>query len=478
MMWIQVTKSLLVSVGLLLAPGLSQQDRFSNFAPRPTGAAEAEAQYAANLKAHKDNPDILVLSGLLADRKARKVEVLAEYTGLGGEEIAEFLLVDQSSNHGYEALLWSFAKPSSVHRALEFIGLKPGTPVDPAQLRFWAAGPPVVLSIRLDGESELVPIEKLILDATTGKTLTEEGFIFTGSVRLPPRRGQPEARYAADVREPRAIASVYNERTTVLDVPRKVTQDEAYGKLVVNPDLPLAAGTLLTVLMTPGDPSGKARARQFQLAMNCAEKGTGFVFRLLEDGRALLKEKTDPTPILEKLVAHWSESGVSYVDLRFSDQLSISDVGMTCVLMAKMASMGMVRIGPPADGQLYYKAFVPNRAWETPEKRPHQPWELHLRRGAEEVSGELVLHEPIGKEGQGAPSFERAVLDVSTPEDVRTAVEVKAREAREAGVPPPPPVLLVYAPGSMLHGDVMAFVRPVQDTHRTVFVFIQERNRK
>ena len=477
-MCLHVTQSLLVSLGLLLAHGPPEQDGIRSLGSGSTGAAQAAAQYRANLRAHRDDPDILVLPGLLADRKARRVEVLVEYTGLGSENIIEFLLVDRSSSHGYEALLWSFAKPSDVHRALEFIGLKPGTPVDPAGLRFWASGPPVALSVHLNDETEPFPIERLILDTTTGKTLTEEGFIFTGSYRLPPRQGQPGARYAADVREPRSIASIYNEQTTVLDVPGKVSQDEAYGKLVVKPGLPLAAGSLLTVLMTPGTSIGKARARQFQLAMDQAEGGTGWVFRLLENGSVLLRESSEPTPILEELVAHWSAGAAPYVDLRFSDQLSIRDVGMTCVLMTKMVSMGMVRIDPPANGQLYYKAFVPDRAWATPEKRPQQPWELHLRRVAEQVRVELVLNQPIRKEDQGELEFERAVLEVPSPEDVRSALDAKAREALENGDPPPPPVLLVYAPGSMLYGEVMAFVHPVQNTHRTVFVFIQESNRK
>lgn len=465
----------IVKTGLVLAVCLAAQGSLAAAIPKPTGAAKAQAQHEANLKAHKENPDMLVLPGLLADRKGRKIELLAEATGLGAGELAEFLLIDQSSGHGYEALLWAFAKPSDVHRALEFIGLKPGAPIDPAKLRFWAEGPPVALNVRRDGESGTFPIEQLILDTATGKTLPEDGFIFTGSFRLPPMEGQPDARYAADVREPRTIASVYNERTTVLDVPKRVSQEEVYGKLVVNPEQPLAGGSLLTIVMTPGDPVATTPSRQFRLSMHrLNDDGADIFFRLEEDGQAPLREATEPTPILEALVAVWNESGAPHVELHFGDRLPVKDVGMTCLLMAKMASMGMVRVDPPAPGQLFYRAFLPNKGWEAHHGRPRQPWELHLRRDGDGLSAKLVLYEPVHKDGGGESEFAPSSFKLSAPAEVRTRLEAKARVSRDLGVPPPPPVLLVYAPPTMLYGEVMSFVRPVQDTHRTVFLYLQD----
>jgi hypothetical protein len=460
---------------LVLAACLAVEAGLAGIVPKPTGAAKAQAQHASNLKSHGDNPEMLALPGLLADRKNRRVELLAEATGLGSGEFAEFLLVDQSSGHGYEALLWSFAKPGDVRRALEFIGLKPGSPIDPAALRFWAEGPPVVLSVRREGEPDTFPIEQLIRDTATGRTLPEDGFIFTGSFRLP-RDGQSDSRYAADVREPRAIASVYNERTTVLDVPKRVSQQEAYGRLVVNPERLLAGGSLLTIVMTPGDPVARLPYRHLRLTMDRdTDEEANFSFRLAEDGKPPLLEATEPTPILEKLVALWNESGAPYVDLRFGDRLSLKDVKMTCLLMARMGSMGMARVDPPAPGQLYYRAFVPDKVWETPRQRPRQPWELHLCRDGDDLKAELVLHEPVGEEDGSEPEFERSISNLTKAADVRARLEGKARESRAAGLVPPPPVLLVYAPPNLLYGEVMSFVRPVQDTHRTVFLFIQNR---
>ena len=63
------------------AVALAQGDP-DDFGPKPAGGEEARQQYESNMAAFKDDPDKLVLPGLLADREARRVEVLAEGTGL------------------------------------------------------------------------------------------------------------------------------------------------------------------------------------------------------------------------------------------------------------------------------------------------------------------------------------------------------------------------------------------------------------
>jgi hypothetical protein len=204
------------------------------------------------------------------------------------------------------------------------------------------------------------------------------------------------------------------------------------------------------------------------------DEGAGFSFRLKEDGKAPLLEATEPTPVLEKLVAVWNESGAPHVNLHFGDHLPVKDVGMTCLLMAKMASMGMVRIDPPAPGQLFYRAFLPDKVWESHQSRPRQPWELHLQRNGDKLQAELVLYEPVRKENGSVPEFARSSRNLSAPAELRTKLEDKARKSRAAGVVPPPPVLLIHVPPTLLYGEVMSFVRPVQETHRTVFVFLKD----
>jgi len=80
-------------------------------------AAEA---YQTNLKRYANSPSTLVLPGLVADRNPRRVEVMVERTRLGPDSPCEFTVIAETSDHGYEALLIAFAKPSDVHRALQF----------------------------------------------------------------------------------------------------------------------------------------------------------------------------------------------------------------------------------------------------------------------------------------------------------------------------------------------------------------------
>lgn len=456
----------------LLAGAVLAQDGPEDYGPKPTGAPKAKAQYEANLKKHASNPNILVLPGLVADRKGRSVEVLAEATGLGTEELVEFLLIDQGSSHGYEAVLWSFAKPSDVHRALEFIGLKPGTPIDPRALRFWSDGDPVRLNVRVN-DGKVFPIEQLIFDKETGKTLPEEGFVFAGSIMVPPPDGKGAARYAADVYDPRSVASIYNEPAVVLDVPRKAGQNEVYGNQVVNPDIVFDSGEMLTIVMTPGESNGRVRARELTLVLDHAAGTTGMVCRLTGTGGVAVVEASELTPVLEKLVALKEQGAPPCVELSFADAVPVRDVRKTCTLMAMMETMGMVRVKPPATGQPYYRAFVPDKSWLLPEGRASQPWELHLGRKDGKIVGELAWHEPRWSDSSVTPTFARRSFPVPTAQVLRHKLAEDAEEPEEGETAPTPGVLLVYAPSTVCYGHVMEFVRPVLGTHGTVYVFVE-----
>jgi len=446
------------------------QEELDSYGPQPKQAEAARKIYEKQLAKYRDNKDKLVLPGLVADRQARTVEVLAEATGLGANEIIEFLLVDRQSAHGYEALLWSYAKPSDVHRALEFIGLKPGSPVNPAAGQFWSDGDPVAITVQPE-QGKPVPIEQLILNTDTGKTLPEEGFVFAGSMTLPAEGDKP-ARYAADVYQPRSIASIYNEPGVVLDVPRQVNQSEVYGRQVVNPEFVLEVGKLLTVVLRPGAAAGKRRARQIQLAVQQDPGATGLKFRLTDAGKVLW-EDTDITPVLEKLIAWKQDGGVAYVTLSFDNAVRAGDVGKTCVLMAMLESLGAVRMNPPPAGQLNWRAFVPSRDWLTPEGRTVQPWELHLAKSNETVVAALVRYEP--KETERRTTFQRLAAAVTSPAAMQERLEAENRERRQREQSPLPPVLLVYTSPGMTYGELMNYIGPVLPTHRTVYVFVEEK---
>ena len=459
-----------LALALWLPGVLTAQDECNDYGPQPTGAPQAKRQYKANLVTYKGKPNMLVLPGLVADRTARTVEILAESTGLQGGELAEFLLVDQASSHGYEALLWSFAKPSDVHRALEFIGLKPGTPFNPAVVRLWSDGDRVAMHLKGEGD-ETAPIETLIMDTETEQTLPEEGFVFAGSIMVPPRDGKGPQQYAADVYDPRSVASVYNEPAAVLDVPRQIGKGEAYGSQVVNPEMALEGGKLVTLLLTPADPDGQPPARQLVLSVDGAVSN-GVAVGLAETNGAVLASAAALTPVLERLAALKKEGVESIVELSFGEALPLAAATKTARLMAVMESLGMVRIKPPAVGALYYRAFVPNKAWFSPEGRPTQPWELHLSAISNGVAGRLVWQEPVWSDDVVQPTFKPRAFAAPDPKAVRARIDSDAQERQAAGRSALPSVLLVYAEPTLTYGQLMTFLSPLLESHGTVHVFL------
>jgi len=412
-----------------------------------------------------------VLPGLVANRKTRQVEVLAECTGLGGGTELEFLLVDQDSSHGYEALLWSYAKPGDVHKALEFIGLKPGRPYNPAAMRFWADGDPVTLSVTVD-DGTPVPIEQLVLDNETETTLPEDGFIFTGSIMAPAPDGSGRQIYVADVYDPRSVASIYNEPAAVLDVPRQANKGELYGRQVVNPDYALDHGTLLTIVMEPKAGFTRAEPVRADLALLYPAGATNVVLRLSGAESNVLAEASAMVPILEQLQALRKGEVAPVVSLTIADACPVEAIVAPSIALSMMESLGLARMQPPGEGSLYYRAFVPQKAWMQPQGRPSQPWELHLRVQDGDIKGAMVLHEPVWGEAGASPTFTRRSLDVGNPAALRRQLDADAEARQAAGKSALPGVLLVFAAPDVTYGTLLAFVQPVLDTHGTIYVFV------
>lgn len=129
------------------------------------------------------NTNLLVRPGLTADRTAQWVRVEAVATGMAAQDLVEFMLISEKSGHDYEAFAVSRAQPSEVHRALEYIGIPAGTPVDPETFRFWPKGEPVHITCswtpaetnRREHATDIqgpIRMEELILDTRTRQTLS------------------------------------------------------------------------------------------------------------------------------------------------------------------------------------------------------------------------------------------------------------------------------------------------------------------
>jgi hypothetical protein len=477
----------LVGVGMVL----EAQDSGTGSPPR--NVERARKLYEARLARYKasPSPDELVLPGLVANRKTKQIELLAESTGLSADSNAEFLLIDQASGHGYEAILWSYAKPSDVHAALVFVGMQPGAPCDPAQLRFWPKGERVMISIvgmNLATGMPPLRIETLILDKKTGKPMEAEGFPFTGSIRVPAPQGSTGVVYAADHHDPMSIVSLYNETGTVMDVPRQAGKGAVYGSLVVSPDHAFAAGDLLTLILEPERKDGLRRVKDLVLEVRLgpakpdpadlqakpAGAGQPLAFSVRDVmGKDLVKEAS-LDGALASIAGLLKEGSEPYVSIRFDGSLPLSDVRRTCGVISVIESNTGIRFEPPQAGQLYYKVFLPDEQWRDAKKRFGQPWELHLAREKGIVSGKLVLHEAVWAEGSTEPVMKVTSFDVATPKALREQLDADAERRRRGDLSPDLPVLLIYSGGDLTYGELVRFITPALGTHNTVHVFLQQ----
>jgi len=93
-------------------------------------------------------------------------------------------------------------KPSAIHKALEELGLKAGTPMMGGGAKDVPQGPEVELYLEFagdDGQPKKVPVEKALLDSRTKKPMPKLKWRFTGSALKQPDPNKPDKVYGADL---------------------------------------------------------------------------------------------------------------------------------------------------------------------------------------------------------------------------------------------------------------------------------------
>jgi len=455
----------------------------AQFGDRPKHAARAKTAYEGNLAKYEDTDNVLVLPGLVADRKARRVEVMAEATGLDCETIVEFLLIDAGSGKGYEALLWSFARPSDVHRALEFIGIKPGKPFCPAKLRFWPKGERVVASVAamhdlddgVDSSDGDVPtrLERLVIDRSTGKSLPEVGFVFAGSLMVDNPGEKSGRAYAADVLDPKSVASIYNDPAAVLDVPRRARQGAVYGTQIVGPQYDYAKHELVKIVLEPE--YSDDRRRVMDMVLEVRRSASNVQFMLTDAAGKAMTQKPQLPDVLGIFNTLIRQGHDPFVSVRFDATLPLAEVRRVCRFIAAIDSESGIRVEPPAPGQLYYEALLPDVELLNRESRIIDPWELHLVRSRakaeEKITAALTLHESVFADGNSKPKT--TTFHVETPDALRRQLDADAARRKAAGRRPGPPVLLVFADANLTYATLVDFLGPALTTHNIIHVFLK-----
>ncbi len=460
---------------------VAQDNDPAEYGDRPIHATRAKEMHQANLVKHRKATDILVLPGLVADRKNKRVEVVAEATGIAPKEIVEFLLIDAKSGKGYEALLWSHAKPSDIHRALEFIGMKSGEPFHPAKLRFWPKGERVVASVSAARGGARRRLESLVVDTSTGRSLPEVGFVFTGSLMVNSSSKPGDKAYAADVIDPKAVASIYNDTTAVLDVPRRALRGEVYGKQLAGSDHKFAKHELLTITLEPEYKDERKRVINLTLNIRPASKKAPTAeaaslpveFMLTDGAGKVLTKKPQLADTLGAFGTLVREGHDPHVSVRFASSLQLAEVGRVCKFLDAIDSDKGIRVDPPSAGQLYYEAFLPDRQLLRPESRIIDPWEIHLEGRGEKITAKLRLVESRYIDGKS--KREETSFDIETPADLRRQLDADAAKRKEAGRRRGPPVLLVFANADLTYGQLLEYLTPAMTTHNTIHLFLGPR---
>lgn len=450
---------------------------------RATILAESRALDAARIPDFGNNTNVLLRPGLIADRTSRTVRLSAESTELDRNDPVEFLLITIDSGKDYEALAVSFASAADIHQALEFIGLKPGLCVNQATLRFWPKGDRVRVTFRY--RNPRVPdtprpepnrhspepkafievqAEQLVLDSRTGKTLPETGFVFTGSERVPAPGNGTGLVYSADAFSPGSIISIYNDPSTVLDVPRRTAQQEVYARQVPNPDLGLPPGILVEVLLEPFYRDNLPHRSDYILAV-APGKDAEPVYSLTDAAGQTVNSNRTLNGLLATLGRLTGPDQDVFVVLHPDDALPLKAMPTLAQVLGSLDTERGIRLEPPPAGHPYFKAFVPNEALRKRENRPAAAAELHIASSGSGTTGTLVLVEAKWNDDAAQATYKETRIPIPAPAALDPAL---------AGQEYPPTIMLVFAPSSLTYGEFRTFVAPLLQRRMVLYVFRQD----
>ncbi len=433
--------------------------------------------------------------GVKADRAARQVVVKARATGLPKGDPLEFILISKSSGHDYESLAISEAQPSDIHAALEFIGIRPGRPA--RGMNFWPKGERVIIhfawdpahssqppdampdALQPDATLTNVRVESITIDLRNNQNYPPDGFTFVGSYLTKTAEFSNQQVYAADVLEPNSIISTFNTAGTVLDIPRQGDQNELYGAIACNPAYLFKKGQPLNVIMTPEPrPDGSPRVKDLIIAAEPLPDKTGatldeMAIRLLDaDGNLLNPDNLTMTGVLSKL--NTLKNHDLHTALRIDEKLALGGIRAFCRIVRDIEGERGIRVEAPRENRLYYQAFLPNPSFVDREKRNSHPWELYLEPGNGTLTGRVEFIERYWKEEADDYKTDLYSYPISAPKDLETLLE-PPKDIKRKG--PGLSVLLAFTPATLTYGQVLAFLKPVMDSHPLMYIILPDGGR-
>lgn len=404
--------------------------------------------------AKQQNPDtnvIFVARGVRANRTTQTIEIDAHTTGLQSGDIAEFYLITINSGHDYEALLQTFATANDIRKAFDFLKIPTGRAIDYDSYTFWSRGERIEATVSFDNDTPR-PLMDFIQNKETGKPYPDPTFVYIGGTKSPDKDALD-----IDSSGPGSLISSYNEKLTLLDVPRAAVQEEVYEKNVLSKDAPKKPGVPALLVLKPESRPATAPHRIREVDFSLAKEGISL------DGAS-------PISIVDAVkrlnAYHTDDKQDVFLKVRWHDDVPVKDIQSLCGLLVKLDDAGQgIRIDAPPTGFPYAKAFLPRDEWRDRSKRFSQPCELRLADNEDGTqTATLVQITEEWKDEQIHPDLTVTEHPFAKPEDLPGLLEKYA--------PANLNVLLVFVPGTLPYGALRPYLNLSNKTHSLVQIFV------
>lgn len=288
------------------------------------------------------------VAGVVADPSRRTVKFLVEATGVAEGETVEFLAIGPLSDRAYESLFVTVASPADIAAAFDRAGVPRGVAPDPLRARLWPEGEKIVLSLAPYGHDTAVGagvVSNYLRDAKAsaeGEVLSRP-LAWTGGER--DAAGVP----VAATNEPCAVFALYNHSPSLLLLDGIFDQSSAYGRFQA--------------------------AREFV-------RGELFEVTASWDGKRRIKD------VEVKLTADNAESALAdlrrdaasfevHARLAFDASVTVGRAAELAQAFALLDGAG-VKMNGQAEGQFFFRAFLPEPEWRERKGRIFQPFEVHV----------------------------------------------------------------------------------------------------
>jgi len=347
-------------------------------------------------------PMLLAVTSLATDPTAHSVRFTARATDVVPGTTVEFAFVGPDSDRAYEAAFVTDTSVSDLAKAFAEAGIPCGKPVCPAACRFWPVGCTVSVSPS--------PWDYI----TDRDNATHLPIVFTGGLR--DAAGRP----VADTNMPMSVFSLYSQDQSLLLTDDAIDQSAVYGRFTSN---------------------GKAKP------------GERVTFTVSWDGATRTSSQTvelKPGAVRQTLAGLKECKPNSEIMPVFSPELTVIEARSAASALAVIDSRTL-KVNGFAEGQFFYRGFLPDERWRDRQKRLTQPLEVHLDPTNVVCT---VIHEDWSVEG----------LDPRlTPEDVPLANIPTAFVGDSC---------LFYAASDMPLSRIYVLMRNLPRTIRNWYVFI------